>query len=475
MTTARESPREFCGLVGVWDRADAVLRAYLGLYALQHRGEEAAGIAASDGRTLSSWKGLGLVSDVFPDGALVRLMGRHAIGHTRYSTTGSSVVANVHPLIGRFGAGSEVAIAHNGNLTNSVSLRSRLEREGSLFETTTDSEIVLKLLVRERGASLVERLLSVLGRIRGAFSLVVLAPEVLVAVRDPQGFRPLSLGRIGRSTVFASETCALDQMGASHVRDVEPGEMVVVSRRGISSHRLRPAPGRRLPAHCVFEHVYFARPDSVLFGELVHAVRERLGAALARRHPVDADCVIAVPDSGNSAAFGYARESGLPLEIGFIRNHYVGRTFIQPRAERRGEKVEIKLNVVKDVVRGRRLVVVDDSIVRGTTARARVKSLSDAGAREIHLRITFPPVRFPCFYGVDFPSRKELIAARLSVERIRKFLGIQSLGFLDVEALLGEIRGPASHYCTACLTGRYPVAVEPALRKEAFERGASAR
>ncbi|MBI1853813.1 MAG: amidophosphoribosyltransferase [Planctomycetes bacterium] len=465
----KDHGREHCGLIGVWNHPHAVDKTYLGLYALQHRGEEAAGMVVSDGREFTVWKDLGLVGDVFSPEALARLRGRHAIGHTRYSTTGSSVVANVHPLVGRFGADGEVAVAHNGNLTNALQLRAALARQGAIFQSTTDSEVVLLLLARARGRGLADRLRTVLGQVRGAFALLVLAPDSLVAVRDPQGFRPLSIGRIGRSTVFASETCALDQMGARHVRDVEPGEMVVVTSRGMRSSRIPSISGRELPAHCVFEHVYFARPDSVLYGEPVHLVRERMGEALAREHPVDADCVIAVPDSGNSAAVGYSRASGLPIEIGFIRNHYVGRTFIQPRSAARGQKVEIKLNVVREVVRGKRLVVVDDSIVRGTTARARVRYLREAGAKEIHLRITFPPVKYPCFYGIDFPTSKELIAARLSVARIRSSLGLDSLGYLSVDGMLSAVGRPPSHFCAACVTGRYPVPVEAAMRKEAVE------
>jgi amidophosphoribosyltransferase len=372
--------------------------------------------------------------------------------------------------VGRTGADGEIAVAHNGNLVNAIGLRASLARDGAIFQSTTDSEIVLLLLARARGRTLVERLRDALGRIRGAYSLLVLAPDAMVAVRDPQGFRPLSIGRVGRSTVFASETCALDQIGARHVRDIEPGEIVTVTARGFRSERVAKASAREIPAHCSFEHVYFARPDSVLFGEPVHVVRERLGQALAREHPVEADCVIAVPDSGNSAAVGYARASGLPLEIGFIRNHYVGRTFIQPGAAARGQKVEIKLNVVRDVVRGKRLVVVDDSIVRGTTARTRVRYLRDAGAREVHLRITFPPVRHPCFYGIDFPTSKELIASRLSIPRIRRSLGLDSLGYLSVDGMLEAFGRPPAHFCAACVTGRYPVPVEAAMRKEAFER-----
>ena len=463
--------REACGLFGIAGVPDAALLTYYGLYALQHRGEESAGIVSTDGTGLVQHRGLGLVTDVFDGPTLGRLRNPTAIGHVRYSTTGSPSVVNAQPLVVVY-AGGPVAVAHNGNLTNAGVLRRELEALGSIFQTTCDSEVLLHLLARP-GAPGEDPLVTALRRIEGAFSLLVLTPQGLVAARDPQGFRPLALGRLGDVHCVASETCAFDLVGAEYVRDIEPGEVATLTPDGRVRSRSFVPPEAVRRAHCIFEHIYFARPDSLVFEGHVHAIRKALGRQLAREHPADADVVVPVPDSGNAAALGFADESRLPLDHGFIRNHYVGRTFIRPEASDRANRVEIKLNPVADVVRGRRLVVVDDSIVRGTTARSRVAQLRRAGAREIHLRITCPPHRFGCYYGIDFPARDQLVAATRSVEEIAEFLGVESLGYLSVEGMLEAAGRPPSEFCTACFTGEYPLAVPEPLDKHAHEgRGA---
>jgi amidophosphoribosyltransferase len=464
--------REACGLFGVAGVPDAARLTYYGLWALQHRGEESAGIVTTDGRTFASHRGMGLVGEVFDVPTLERLRNPIGIGHVRYSTTGASNLANAQPLTVVW-AGGPVAVAHNGNLTNGAALRQELEAAGSIFQTTTDSEVILHLLARPPAAGEPEPdpLVRALRRIAGAFSLLVLTPQALVAARDPQGFRPLALGRLGETHCVASETCAFDLIGAEYVRDVEPGEMVTLTPDGrVRSRTFAPADAIRR-AHCIFEHIYFARPDSRVFGGHVHQVRTALGRALAHEHPAAADLVIPVPDSGNAAALGFSQASGLPLDHGFIRNHYVGRTFIQPEAGTRGQQVEIKLNAVTDVVRGKRLVVVDDSIVRGTTARSRVVQLRRAGAREIHLRITCPPHRFGCYYGIDFPDRAHLIAADRTPAEVADCLGADSLGYLSESGMLAAAGRVPSDFCTACFTGRYPVPVDAPLDKFVHERG----
>jgi len=458
--------KEHCGLFGIFNHPEAARLTHIGLYALQHRGEESAGMVVSDGQTLRGFRGMGLVEDVFTDERLAELRGSLAIGHTRYSTTGSSQLKNAQPLQVDYSRGS-LAIAHNGNLINAWLLRDELEAHGSIFQTTVDSEVILHLMARPTFRRFEDALVDSLLRISGAFSLVILREDELIGVRDPNGFRPLCLGTVGEATVLASETCALDLIGAAFVRELDPGELVVVNRHG--TRFLKPFPPAT-PSFCIFEHVYFARPDSTIFGESVHLVRERLGRQLAREHPVDADVVIAIPDSGNSAALGYAHESGISLEIGMARNHYAGRTFIQPFQEVRDFQVKVKFNPVRDVLRGKRVVVVDDSIVRGTTCKARLKSIREAGATEIHMRVSCPPIKHPCFYGIDFPTRGELIACTHTVEEIRRFLDVDSLGYLSLAGMLSAVKGPQAHYCTACYSGQYPIPFGEEADKYILER-----
>ena len=385
------------------------------------------------------------------------LTGDRAIGHVRYSTTGSSNIKNAQPIVVDYSRG-EIAIGHNGNLVNADILRSELEAYGSIFQTTTDSEIIIHLMAKPSNRNVIEGVTDALARVKGAYSVVLLTNQYLIAARDPQGFRPLWIGRKDGAYLAASETCAFDMMGAEVVREVEPGEVVVISSQGLKSLKI-PSKETRL-AHCAFEHVYFSRPDSKVFGESVHLVRQRLGQELAKEHPVEADLVIPVPDSGNSAALGYSRQSGIPLEYGIIRNHYVGRTFIQPSQGIRDFKVRVKFNFIKEVLKGKRLVVVDDSIVRGTTSKIRVKSLRQAGAKEVHLRISCPPHRFPCAYGIDFPTKEELIANKYNTEDLRKYFECDSVGYLSLDGMLKCMSFPKENYCTACWTGKYPVAFE---------------
>ncbi|MCL4838831.1 MAG: amidophosphoribosyltransferase [Thermoanaerobaculia bacterium] len=445
-----------CGIFGIGGHDDAANLAYLGLYALQHRGQESAGIAAGDddGR-LAVQVGMGHVAEIFREEVLRRLPGRRAIGHTRYSTAGSSVVANAQPIVVRTSMGT-LALVHNGNLTNARELRRELERSGSIFQTTSDTEVVLHLMARNPRRDLVDSLMVALEQVEGAFSLLLLGENVLVAARDRHGFRPLLLGDLDGAPCFASESCAFDLLGARTVREVELGEVIAL-RLGspeLESHRLR---GTVRPTRCVFEHVYFARPDSLLFGESVSEVRRRMGAQLAREQPAAADLVVPVLDSGLLAGLGFSRESGLPLEFGLIRNHYVGRTFIEPKQSIRNFGVKIKLNPVRGVIEGRRIVLVDDSIVRGTTSRKIVRMVREAGAREVHLRISSPPTRWPCYYGIDTPTRTDLIAARSDIEEIRAFVEADSLGYLSLEGLLSAVRSPGESFCTACWTGDYRV------------------
>jgi len=464
-----DSVKHSCGLFGVYGHRDAARLTYLGLYSLQHRGEEAAGIVTYDGHEMHSYKGQGLVSEVFREETFKQLPGRAAIGHTRYSTTGSSLLKNAQPLLVNYAKGA-MAVAHNGNLVNAYELRSQLEANGSIFQTTVDSEIILHLLARATNQQFEDDLVECVRLLKGAFSLLFLTEQGLIGCRDPNGFRPLCIGKFNHTYVLASETCALDLIGAKFVRDVEPGEVVIIDAKGVRSRHPFKDDQTRL-SHCLFEHVYFARPDSVVFGESVQAVRVRLGRQLAREYPVDADYVMPIPDSGNFAALGYSLESKIPYTIGMTRNHYVGRTFIQPAQAIRDLKVRVKFNPIREMVKGKRLVIVDDSIIRGTTTRARVKSLREAGAKAIHLRISCPPTKFACFYGIDFPTRKELIANRLSVEEICKFIGADSLGYLSLEGLLKSV-GQSSRYCTACWSGTYPIPFGEEGDKFALEKHA---
>ncbi len=450
--------KDKCGVFGVFGHKEAVYLTYLGIYALQHRGEESAGIVASDGRKMTHYRAMGHVQDVFNDTALAQLAGDRAIGHVRYSTTGSSNLKNAQPILVDYSRG-EVAIAHNGNLVNADLLRSELEAYGSIFQTTTDSEIIVHLMAKPSLRNVEEGIVEALSRVRGAYSLVFLTHNMLVAARDPQGFRPLWLGKLGDAWVVSSETCAFDIMDAQPVREIEPGEVLFITPKGLRSQKL-PGTENSQTAHCIFEHVYFARPDSKIFGDSVHLTRVRFGKQLAIEQPIDADIVIPVPDSGNSAALGYSQQSGLPLEAGIIRNHYVGRTFIQPTQGIRDFKVRVKFNLVKEVLKGRRVVVVDDSIVRGTTSRMRVRSLRQAGAKEVHLRISCPPHKYACAYGIDFPTREELIANRYDNEAIRKYFECDSVGYLSLEGMLKCVSFPKENYCTACWSGQYPVAFE---------------
>ncbi|MCL4848200.1 MAG: amidophosphoribosyltransferase [Acidobacteria bacterium] len=445
--------REECGVFGVFGHHEAANLAYLGLYALQHRGQESAGIAAADGGRVRLSRQMGYVADAFNEATLSTLSGRAAIGHVRYSTAGESRLQNAQPLLIECAHG-QIALCHNGNLVNAGELRSQLVRDGSIFQTTSDTEVVLHLYARSRATSAEDAIVESIAQVTGAFSLVMLTPDRLVAARDPHGFRPLAIGRLGEAVIITSETCALDLIGATYVRDVEPGEVVVVSAAGLRS--VKPFPPAT-PAYCIFEHVYFARPDSYVFGRSVNEVRTDLGRLLAREAGVEADVVVPIPDSGVCAAVGYAEETGLPMRFGLIRNHYVGRTFIQPQQSIRHFGVKVKLNPVRSILEGQRVVLLDDSIVRGTTSRKIVRMVKAAGAREVHMRISCPPTISPCFYGVDTPRRSELIAATHTLDEIQRYLGADSLAYLSLEGLLAGVDPDRRSYCTSCYTGQYPV------------------
>ncbi len=454
---ANDKLHEECGVFGVYGHPEAGNLTYLGLYALQHRGQEASGIVSYDGDQFYYEKGIGLVAEVFSPERLSRLRGFSAIGHNRYATTGGSLLANVQPLIARSALGS-LAMAHNGNLVNTDSLRSTLEAGGALFQSTTDSEVILHLVAQSDQKRLVDKISDALGRIRGAYSLLFLSPEGMIGVRDPYGVRPLSLGKMKEGYVLASESCAFDLIGADFVRDVEPGEILVIGETGISSFK----PFVKAPtAQCVFEHVYFARPDSRIFSQNVYGIRKRLGRELAKEGGVDADIVIAVPDSGVAAALGFAEASGLPYENGLIRNHYVGRTFIEPQESIRNFGVKVKLNAIREVLEGKRVVVVDDSIVRGTTSRKIVKMIRMAGAKAVHMRISSPPIISPCFYGIDTPTRQELVAATHRIEEIQQQIRADSLHYLSMEGMFRAVYNSESaqnnDFCTACFSGNYPI------------------
>jgi amidophosphoribosyltransferase len=458
--------KDECGVFGIFGHPEAANLTYLGLYSLQHRGQESCGIAASDGQKLRVHRGMGLVADVFKrDAVFDNLPGKSAIGHVRYSTSGSSDLKNVQPIMVDYARGS-VAVAHNGNLVNSQDIRNELENNGSIFSTTSDTEVIIHLMAKAQSDSLAERVSEALMSVKGAYSTVFLTETRMVAARDPHGFRPLALGKLNDSYVVASETCAFDLIEAEFIREIEPGEMIVINKHGLKSFKpFKPVE----PSPCIFEHIYFARPDSTIFGEQVYKIRKEFGRQLAREHAVDADVVIAVPDSGVPATIGYAEESGIPFELGLIRNHYVGRTFIEPQQSIRHFGVKIKLNPVRDVIEGKRVVVVDDSLVRGTTSRKIVKMIRNAGAREVHVRISSPPTSYPCYYGIDTPSRKELISSSHTIEEITRYITADTLGYLSREGLrtaAGVPAGaPTGHFCDACFSGNYPVKF-PRLRAD---------
>ncbi|MGB6743117.1 MAG: amidophosphoribosyltransferase [Terracidiphilus sp.] len=458
VAVAGDELHEECGVVAIHGHADAARQAYLALYALQHRGQESAGIATADGQHLANIKGMGLVSEIFTDDVLQKLPGPMAIGHTRYSTTGDSALLNAQPIRVDSVKGL-IAIAHNGNLVNLGNLRARLEREGAYFQTTSDSEIIVQLIAHSQAATLVDAIADSLAQVEGAFSIVMMTRDRIFAARDPRGFRPLSIGRIKNpgepdTVIFASESCAFDLLRAEYIRDVLPGELVMVTEDGLTSRQYATGVPR---SSCIFEHVYFARPDSRIYGRWVQESRDQMGRQLARESGVPADVIVPVPDSGVTAALGYAEQAGIPFRFGLIRNHYVGRTFIEPEQRVRDFGVRLKLNPVHNLLEGKRVVLIDDSIIRGTTSRKIVRMVRGAGATEVHLRISCPPTISPCFYGVDTPSKSELIAANHSVEEIRQFIEADSLAYLSLEGLLKACDGSKENgYCTACYTGNYP-------------------
>jgi amidophosphoribosyltransferase len=445
--------KDECGVFGIFGHPEAANMTYLGLYALQHRGQESAGIASSDGQQVRISRAMGYVADTFDGPTLLGLPGPLAIGHVRYSTAGESKLLNAQPILIDCAHG-QIAICHNGNLVNARELRDELVRQGSIFQSNSDTEVVLHLYARSKARSIEDAVVESVSQAQGAFSLVMLTRDRLIAIRDPHGFRPLALGRLGDAYVVCSETCAMDLIGATYERDVEPGEVLIISADGVRS--IKPFPPAPL-AHCIFEHVYFARPDSYVFGRSVNEVRTELGRVLAREQPVDADVIVPVPDSGVCAAVGYAEASGVPLRMGLIRNHYVGRTFIQPQASIRHFGVKVKLNPVRSVLNGRRVVLVDDSLVRGTTSQKIVRMVRAAGAKEVHVRISCPPTISPCFYGVDTPRKSELIAATHTLEEIREFLEADSVAYLSLDGLMSTVGSERNSYCSSCYTGNYPV------------------
>ena len=458
---------EYCGIFGIYNNPNSAYYTYLGLYALQHRGQESAGIAVSDGRRISYSRGFGLVSSVFSGEALSSLKGYMAIGHNRYSTSGASDSPdNIQPIVVSSRSGM-LSIAHNGNIVNALDLRNELEDEGSIFRGTTDSEVIVHLIVKSRASTIVDKVVDALRKLKGAYSLLIMTQDSLMAVRDPWGFRPLVMGEMEGSVVFASETCAFDLIGASYIRDVEPGELVVVKDGDIKV--LKPFEGNFERSQCIFEFIYFARPDSSIFGSSVYSVRREFGKVLARESGVEADVVIAVPDSGIVPAIGYSEESGIPFQLGLIRNHYVGRTFIKPVQKMRDIGVKVKLNPIPEILKGKRVIVVDDSIVRGTTSRKIVKMIRNAGAKEVHMRISSPPTKWPCYFGIDTPTREQLIASSHSVDEICRFIGADSLAYLSLDGILSAV-GNGNSFCTACFDGNYPVEIPESIVKQAKKR-----
>lgn len=462
-------PKHECGVFGIFGHPDAAMLTYYGLYALQHRGQESAGIVSAKeaGSPFAFHRGMGLVSQVFNEGILKQISGSRAIGHVRYSTTGSSTLKNAQPIVVDCARG-QVAIAHNGNLVNANIIRDELEANGSIFQTTVDSEIILHLMAQPQDGARESSLVRALSRIDGAFSLVIMSEREIIGARDQYGFRPLCIGKLGDSWVLSSETCALDLIDAQFIREVEPGEIVVIDEKGLRS--LKPFVDKPNKALCVFEYVYFARPDSKIMDVNVSLARTRMGYELAKLHPVEADLVVPIPDSGNYAALGYSEQSGIPYSHAFVRNHYIGRTFLQPSQLIRDFGVRVKLNLVKDAVKGKRVVVVDDSIVRGTTARSRVVTLRKAGAKEVHIRVSCPPHRHACHYGIDFPNPKDLLANQLSLDEIAQYLGADSLGYLTEDAMIRAIGRPENQFCRACFNGKYPVEYDQKVDKLILER-----
>jgi amidophosphoribosyltransferase len=462
--------REECGVFGIFNHDDAARLAYLGLYSLQHRGQESAGIVSSDGERLHAVRDMGYVSEIFHQEEFSRLHGRAAIGHVRYSTAGSVSILEAQPFLVN-GYRGQIALCHNGNLPYANQVRADLELDGAIFSSTSDTEVVLHKIARSRAPELIDAIVDTFTEVEGAYSMLFLTKESLIAVRDPRGFRPLCLGQLGDSYVIASETCAFDLIDATYLRDVHPGEVLVIDQHGL--HSSFPLP-KEEPACCIFEHVYFSRPDSVVFGRSVNKSRHKMGQQLAREHTAPADIVVPVPDSGTAAAIGYASESGLKFRFGLVRNHYVGRTFIEPKQSIRHFGVKVKLNPVRDLIEGQRVVLIDDSIVRGTTSKKIVQMVRQAGAREVHVRISCPPTVAPCFYGVDTPTRDELIAANLSVEEIARYIGADSLGYLSMEGLLRACGDPlGNRHCVACYTNSYPIQVTSGARtKTEREEGA---
>jgi len=458
-------PQHECGICGIFNHKDAAKLTYFGLYALQHRGQESAGIVAGDNKNIFIHKDMGLVPEVFSEDTLQKLKGYVAVGHVRYSTTGESNLVNAQPLTVTH-KGIHLTVAHNGNFVNSIDLRNQLESKGSIFQTTMDSEIVLHLLARTLDLGIPQAVKETFSIIKGAYSILVLINDTLIAVRDPNGFRPLCFGKLENGAyIVASETCALDLVEAEYIRDVAPGEVLIINKEGVQS--LFPWPEVKC-SYCIFEHVYFARPDSDIFGINVYNTRKRMGEILAREAKIDGDFVMPFPDSGNYAAIGYSQSSGIPLEMGIIRNHYVGRTFIQPTQSMRDFSVRVKLNPVRSFLEGKRVIIVEDSIIRGTTGRSRVRSLRNAGAKEIHMLVSCPPTCHPCYYGIDFPSNKELIAANKSLESIKDYLGLDSLTYLSLDGLVEATGLNHNSWCLACFNGKYPIKPDPKFQKDAL-------
>jgi amidophosphoribosyltransferase len=458
-------PKEACGIFGVFGHKDAAKLTYFGLYALQHRGQESAGIVSSTGKSIYEHKGMGLVPEVFNESILNGLLGHIAVGHVRYSTTGSSIAKNAQPFVVSH-AGKTLAIAHNGNLTNAREVRNDLEKKGSIFQTTMDSEIIVHLLARNIQRGMEEAMAKVVSQIEGAYSCVLMTEDNLIAFRDPNGFRPLCLGLLDEGYVVASETCALDLIEARYIRDIDPGEILIIGKDKLKS--IKPFPDHK-KTFCIFEYIYFARPDSNIFGQNVYAVRKRLGKRLAQEYPVEADFAMPFPDSGNYAAIGFCQESGIPMEMGVIRNHYVGRTFIEPVQSMRDFGVKVKLNPVKEILNQRRVVIVEDSIIRATTSKMRIKTLREAGAWEIHMMISCPPHRYPCYYGIDFSTEGELIASQHSIEEIKNFIGLDSLCYLSLPGMLEATGLPEDSFCLACFNGKYPVQPKEGFSKLCLE------